>query len=318
MTTHTLPLPQRIEALLLQLPMARTSPPDPGVLEPVAAPELEGRTFLIRVPAGPGEPEPAEHLELEGAAAREREEGEALEDGDLVELRWWGALEGSDTPLVSEESLQVRLGPDMEPPGLYETLQGVVVGMEATYEGALPEEFPLEEARGRKVHFEVHVLRAWEQPPEPRAPRHLRRLAREQVLGELAREVRAALPEEWVRAELESGWEVAHRLAEASGGPAPAREAYLQEAERRSEAERRLRLELVLQAFCRQERLEPTEAGLEELLYTMAGRLGVQVEEVVQALDERPDLVEQIGRAAWFLQAAEAVLERVELRSSEG
>lgn len=317
MTQPTLPLPLRLETLLQQLPMARTAPPDPQRLEPVPAPELEGRTFLIRVPAGPVEPEPAEYLEL-GAVARERLEGEPLEDGDLVELRWWGRLEGSDKPLIAEESLQVRLAPDMEPPGLYETLQGLVAGMEASFEGALPEEFPVEEARGRKVHFEVHVLRAWEEPPRARMPPHVRRRARQQVLGELAGEVGAALPEEWVQAELRSEWELAQRVAQASGGSAPPLEVYLEQAERRSEAERRLRLELVLQAFCRREQLEPGEAGLEELLYTLAERLGGQVDEVVTALEERPDLVEQVGRAAWFLQAVEAVMEQVELRLSEG
>lgn len=342
---RNLDLLMALEERFEDLPLARSrSTNDPGA-GAMKAPVLKDRVISLPTP-----PPITEQEVLERFAAladpffheREREAGEAVALGDAVLVSWEAVVNGSTTPLAREQQVEGRVAPDPALPGFFEGLVGKQVGGRAQFSSVMPQDFAEESARGKRVDFTVEIHQAMErQPPDAQSPEFLQALgyesleevmedlgeqamqerteaverqARMQVYDLLTQGMESALPGDWVELEVREQWKAYRALAQARGEPVPALDAWQADPGLRSEAELRIRLDLMLQAVCARDKVKSGPEDEQKLIEALAELFELEPQTLRAQLLKDPVSEALVKKAAWFIRASEHAMGQVKIQ----
>ncbi|MDY7229316.1 peptidylprolyl isomerase [Hyalangium rubrum] len=331
----------RVDTTAVQLPEATLASDEPIRVTVPAPPSLTEEELVRRF----------NQLAREHAQVREREPGEAVEQGDDVQLDIIGYANDKLIPFSIRTGLWMELAPDDALPGFAELLAGSAVGDCVGITLVLPDTYPVESLRGVTARFMVDLLAAREVlPPEPDSVGFLRQLGRgnslsevmnalgqellqertdaqwleaqNRVLDVLASRLRVTLPKALIDEEIRRRWVMAEgqTVQEKNFSPAEeqeALEAWKTDPATRAEVERRLRISLALKAVAQRDelRLEPGEVFgfLEKYL----DAYGLQASEVWEAL-VNPETAAPLQNLAWHLHAVEHVMKQAEIHFEGG
>ena len=277
----------------------------------------------------------------------EAREERAAADGDQVKVDFRGFLADEDGTFAddvepfeggSAEGAELVLGSGRMIPGFEDELVGLAPGDEKTFEIEFPEDYGAEHLKGRKARFEVKVTEVAESVlpevdttfieefgvesgdmdefrTEVRAnmERELRTATRtylkNQVLEALATmHGEVSLPHAMVHEEIHRAQ---HEMAQQFGGGQM--DPHQLPAELfRDQAERRVRLGLVLNRIIEQEEVTPDAERVEALLDDIAAPYG-EPEQVKAWYHSQPEQMQQLQSAAVEDQVIDLILERAQV-----
>jgi trigger factor len=274
----------------------------------VEAPSLEGLR-VAAPPMAPvtGEElyERFQELRQQAAPRRELARGEPVSEGHEVLLDVVGHTLGQLIPFSARTDWLTLVRPDPRMPGFFEALVGAPVGSSKEILLTFPPDYPVEAQRGMPARFIVEVKAARELSlPEEDSPEGLamvgrggtleqvmqrirqelleerlagaRRQVREHVLDLLLERCEVEVPSELVDEELRRQWVTAEQPALQRWNVSPqelesALRVWQWDPGTRAEAERRLKVALVLGAIAAREKIQPGAKDLEEFVTSMAG-----------------------------------------------
>jgi trigger factor len=287
-------------------------------------------------------------LALESAETRDRAPGEPIQMGDLVLLDTLGYADGRLIPFSARSEMELEMAPQAMIPGFCEALVGTPLGDGREFEVALPDDYPIESLRGVKATFLVDVLAAKEvNLPDYESEGFLQSLGRGETIDEVMASIVDELSDEqaeelWLEAQESVLDELVIRLGEVRVPPElvdeeireqwkanelpllqakefaadelqEALEGWLEDADTRVDAERRIRVSLALRAIIEAQKLQLTPARLEELLGDVVQSLGMSEEDARQALAD-PASAGPIRDMATHLMAVEYVMSRARIQ----
>ena len=132
-----------------------------------------------------------------------------VEKGDVVAVKFAGTIDGEPFEGGSADRLPLIVGEDRMIPGWEDNLVGMRIDEQKTFEITFPEDYRVEELRGKQAHFEVTLLDLRERVlPEP-DDEFARSVGEVQTMDELRAEIRDALGK---RAEAEGRHAYADRI----------------------------------------------------------------------------------------------------------
>lgn len=326
----------------------------PVELPKVKAPSIEGIHVTVPKPADLTQDDLIRRfheLKREHGKSRDRAPKEAIALGDEVQIDTLGYCGGKLIPFSARFGLWLELAPQEALPGFAEALAGEAVGDSIEINLTLPADYPVGWMRGKPARFLVDLRAAREViEPEDEAPAFLKALKRGKNLDEVMDSIREELedrladtltiegetmvldalveraqvsvPAKLVDEEIRRKWAALEGKALIARGfdVAEQREAmqsWLDDPMTRADAERRLKVSLVLKAVTEAEHLELTPKKLEELAQIAAAPFGLTAAQVAEGLRESPDLTAQMAQTGWHLLAVEHVMSKAKV-SFEG
>lgn len=338
-----------IKGLLNKIPAALALDNAPVKLPEVQAPSLEGLTAELSPRPITQEDllERLAELVREQAQRRERAGEETVALGDEVLLDTIGYAQGRIIPFSVRENGWALVNPDPLLPGFFEALVGRQVGLSVDIALTLPADYPVEALRGVAARFLVDVKQARELTlPDPGSPefiaslgrgatlpevmRHLgeelatermeeaEREAREQVLDVLVERARVEVPPALVDEEIRRRWVEAERpiLQRKAFEPdelQQALDAWQQDPLTRADAERRLKIALVLAAIARRDQLQPQREALDSIAELLTGPAKIPREELKRVLQSDAAARERLSHVMMQLAALDHVMSKVKL-----
>ncbi|EAG1928253.1 trigger factor [Listeria monocytogenes] len=247
------------------------------------------------------------------------------EDGDTVILDFEGFKDGVAFEGGQAENHSLELGSGQFIPGFEEKLVGLKAGDEADIELTFPEEYHAEDLAGQPVVFKVklHEIKTKEVPAlddelakdideevetldelKEKISKRLQEAKEESVAQAKQEEVIAKAVE---NAEVDIPHAMVHHEADhlmnhfaqdlQAQGLTP--ELYYQftgqteeamHAQMEKDAEKRVKMNLVLEAIAEAENIEPTEEAIDEEISTLAEKYGMEKDAVRAALDDMSEL----------------------------
>jgi trigger factor len=282
------------------------------------------------------------------AATRDRAPGEPVQMGDTVIIDTLGYAAGRLIPFSARGGLELEMAPSDLLPGLCEGLVGTAVGSGQEVEVTLPDTYPVEELRGLRATFLVDVVAAKEvkMPADAESDAFVRTLGRgntleavmesladeiaderadelwleaqERVLDEIVRRTEVDLTVELVDEEIRQAWSATEAKLLAAKDFAPdemqeSLEGWLEDANTRLEAERRLRIAFGLRAIIERDKLQLTQEKLNEVLEEAVAPAGLSLEEARRALTN-PATAEGIRNAATQVMAVRYVMGKAQVQ----
>jgi trigger factor len=128
-------------------------------------------------------------------------DGRAAEKGDIASVKFVGTIDGEPFEGGSADRLPVVIGEDRMIPGWEEQLIGLDIGQSKAFDITFPEDYRVEDLRGKQAHFEVELLDLREKIlPEP-TDEFAKSVSDVETLDALRAEIRDALEK---RAEAEA------------------------------------------------------------------------------------------------------------------
>jgi len=148
-------------------------------IDPAALAEGQGITFTATVPVRPGVelgaytdysfglevPEVTdEQVEQVIGELREQQatlrpvDGRGAQEGDIGSVKFAGTIDGEPFEGGSADRLPVVIGEDRMIPGWEQQLIGLEIGATKGFEITFPDDYRVEELRGKEAHFEVELL----------------------------------------------------------------------------------------------------------------------------------------------------------------
>lgn len=322
-------------------------------LPPVSPPSLEGLTVrLPTVDPVTGRDIHARFQELrrESAPRRALAPEEAIAEGDEVLLDVMGFARGRLIPFSARAGWWAPVEPEPLLPGLFEALVGAQVGDVVEVALTLPPDYPVEALREEPAHFVVEVKAANELlAPDEASAECLALLGRGATLDEVmlrigvelqdARELEAqrevqervldllversavAVPAALVDEEIRRQWMEAERpvLLRREFSPEELQDAlagWWEDPLTRGEAERRLKVALVLGAVAARERIQPRAQDLERLCEGFAGTAGLTRAELKRVLTSSPVVAQRAHNLLLHFATVDHVLARVSLEDA--
>ena len=323
----------------------------PVVLPTVKAPSIEGITVTVPKPADLTQDDLIRRfheLKREHGKQRDRAAKEAVQLGDELQIDTLGYCNGKLIPFSARFGLWLELAPQEALPGFAEALAGESVGDSIEINLTLPANYPVEWMRNKPARFLVDLRAAKEVTmPDDEAPAFLKALKRGKNLDEVMDSIReeledrladtltlegenlvldalvaraeVAISPKLVDEEIRRRWVVLESKALIAKGfdAAEQREAmqgWLDDPMTRADAERRLKIALVLRAVAEAEKLELTPAKLEEMAKAAGEGFGLTAAQVKEGLRESPDLTEQMFQTGWHLLAVEHVMSKAKVK----
>ena len=344
-----------VQQLIQRLPVVSGVNPLEG-LPKVKAPSLEGLDVLVPAAEDPTESDLLERFhELARAKAevRPRAQGEPLSLGDDVQVDILGYSNGRLIPLSTRLGFWMELAPQPMLPGLAEVIAEASVGDSVEVGITLPDTYPAEQLRGTPARFLVDVRAAREvRMPDTESDAFLKLLGRgathEEVMASIVDELETELVDLlWVDAQglvLDEvvkradvtvpkalvDEEIRRRWRQLEGEALALKHFSLEEQQEaldgwlhhpgiRDDAERRLKIALVLRAIAERDRLELTPERTLELLQQSSEPFGITEAQLRGALAD-PNTAAQLKDVAWHLLAVEHVMSqaRVRFEGAEG
>jgi trigger factor len=294
-------------------------------LPPLEAPSLEGLKVApptLAPVTGEDIFRRFQELRQELAPRRELAPGERVAEGNEALIDVVGYAMGQLIPASARTSWWALVKPDPVLPGFFEALVGVPVGAGKEISVTLPPDYPVEALREVPARFVVEVRAARELSlPEEDSPECMALLGRGATLEETMQRIRKELLDErMAHARSEVREHVLDLLVERSGVEVPpslvdeeirrqwmaaeqpalqrwkvsanelqaALESWLWAPHTRGEAERRLKVALVLAAIAARDKIQPRAQDLEGLMVSMAGVAELPREEWKRLLESDP------------------------------
>ena len=148
-------------------------------IDPAALAEGQGITFTATVPVRPGVelgaysdysfglevPEVTdEQVEQVIGELREQQatlrpvDGRGAREGDIGSVKFAGTIDGEPFEGGSADRLPVVIGEDRMIPGWEQQLMGLEIGATKGFDITFPDDYRVEELRGKQAHFEVELL----------------------------------------------------------------------------------------------------------------------------------------------------------------
>ncbi len=256
-------------------------------------------------------------------------------DGDRVKVDFDGTLKGEPIPNGKGEGVVVELGGGRMLPDFDKALTGVVAGQELTFKVAYPKDYPQEDLAGKKADFaaSVHSVEALELPPiddelakafgveeggveqlradvldnmKNEAQQRIRADVKEQVMTSLLELNPLDIPEALVAQEQHTmQHEAMRQMGVEDHADAPPAENF------KEQAEKRVKLGLLLHEFIRSEALSVDEtrirARIEEMFASYSD--GSDSSQIVDTYMSNPQLRGQIEPMILEEQAIEKLIE---------
>ncbi len=319
-------------------------------LPPVKAPSLEGLSITVPAPDDLTQDEVLERFhELARAHAevRPREEGEPIALGDDVQLDILGYAQGRLIPFSVRIGHWMELAPQPMLPGFAEVLSEADVGDSVEVGIVLPQDYPAEHLRGLPARFLVDIRAAREvRMPDTDSDELLRALgrgathdevvasivdelegeladllwvdARDLVLDELVARAEVQVPPALVDEEIRRRWSQAEGEALTLKNfsleeQQEALDGWLQHPGIRADAERRLKISLVLKAIAERDRLKLEPNQVLEVLEEPSAAFGISSAQLRASLAD-PATAAQLRDVAWHLFVVEHVMRHAQVR----
>ncbi len=343
----------QVLGLLNKIPAALALDNFPVKLPAVQAPSLEGLTAQLspRPITRDDLLERLAELVRQHAQRRMRVDGEAVAMGDEVVLDTLGSVRGRLLPFSIRENWTVLVHPDPLLPAFFEALVGRTVGLSVDIALTLPPDYPAAALRGEQARFLVDVKEARELVlPDPQSPEFLaavgrgatltelmrnlgdelaqerndeaEREAREHVLDVLVERARVEVSPALVDEEIRRRWMEAERpILERKDFEADelqqALDAWLKDPLTRADAERRLKVSLVLAAIAKRDQLQPQREALDAIVGLLTGPAKLPREQLKQVLQSDPEAQERLANVMMQLAAIDHVMSKVKLTAPQ-
>lgn len=319
-------------------------------LPQVKAPSLEGLSVTVPAPEDLTQDDVLERfhaLARAHAEVRPREEGEPVALGDDVQLDILGYANGHLIPFSVRVGHWMELAPQPMLPGFAEVLAEAEVGDSVEVGLLLPEDYPAEHLRGMPARFLVDIRAAREvRMPDTDSDALLRALgrgathdavvasivdeleaeladllwvdARDLVLDQVVARADVRLPPGLVEEEVRRRWNQTEGEALARKNfsleeQQEALDGWLQHPDIRADAERRLKIALVLRAIAERDRLTLDPGKVVEVLEEPSAAFGISPEQLHGSLAD-PATAAQLRDAAWHLLLVEHVMSHAQVR----
>ena len=85
-------------------------------------------------------------------------DGRGAQKGDIASVKFTGTIDGEPFEGGSADRLPLVIGEDRMLPGWEDELIGLQIGETKGFDGTFPEDYRVEELRGKQAHFEVELL----------------------------------------------------------------------------------------------------------------------------------------------------------------
>ena len=279
------------------------------------------------------------------------QEGRAAADGDQVKLDFTGYLADDDGNIAddaepfeggSAEGAEIVIGSGRMIPGFEEALTGLAADEEKSFEVTFPDDYGAEHLQGKKARFDVKVVTVAESVTPEVDEDFIKEFGvesgemeafREEVLANMSRELRNAtrthlknqvlealsnmhgeveLPGAMVHEEIQRAQ---HEMAQQFGGGGQFDPHQLPAELFKDQAERRVRLGLVLNRIIEDEKLEADPERVEALLDDIAAPYG-EPEQVKAWYHSQPEQMQQLRGAAVEDQVIDLILERAKVEET--
>ncbi len=339
----------RLEYMLRQLPLAQSVPLSSFKLPEVTAPSLEGLVVVMKAPADltvDDVVKAAEEELFEQAPQRERQLHESLALGDRVCVDTLGYSSGKLLPFSAKFEHFMRLMPQPDLPGVAETIAAAKVGDTTLVRFTFPANYPQVSLRNQPALFIVTILSASAVTlPDPKSAVFLKKVGaktydawlkgvearledqkstelalalQNRVLDELLKRVSFEVPQDLINEEIRRKWALhegkgmanrafkAHEQQEALDG-------WLQSAEVRAEATRRLKIALVLRAIAERDGLELDPKAGKDLLLSVTAQAGMSEKALKTELKQSKMLAEVVAQLGLHLIAVEHVMSKAKV-----
>jgi trigger factor len=201
------------ESALDQVDIIPIDQPDVDI-DPAALAEDSAVTFTATVPVRPEVtlgsytdysfelevPEVTDE-QVEGVIAELRDQqgslrpvdGRPAQDGDMVAVKFAGTIDGEPFDGGSSDRLPLILGENRMIPGWEEQIVGMQIGASKGFDITFPDDYRVEELRGKAAHFEVELLDLRERILPEVDDEFAKSVAEVQTVDELRTEIRDAL-----------------------------------------------------------------------------------------------------------------------------
>lgn len=120
-------------------------------------------------------------------------DGRSARDGDMVAVKFSGTIDGEAFDGGSSDRLPLILGEDRMIPGWEDEIVGMAMGASKEFDATFPDDYRVEELRGRTAHFTVELLDVRERILPDVDDEFARSVAEVESLDELRAEIRDAL-----------------------------------------------------------------------------------------------------------------------------
>ena len=264
----------------------------------------------------------------------EDREGRAAEDGDQVVVSFAGFLDGEAAEGTQADDVELVLGSGRMIPGFEDALAGVKAGEEKSFEVTFPEDYGNDVLKGKVVRFDTSVsavreavlpavdaelftelgvedgsLETFRAEVRENMVRELdtacRNLAKNQVMDGLVKIHEVSPPKALVHEQIHN---LQHEMVQRFGGQGMDPHS-LPEELFREQAERRVRLGLLLNRIVEVHGIEPDAERVEVILDDVSSRYQ-EPEQVKSWYHSNPEQMEQIRSAALEDAVVDFVLER--------
>jgi trigger factor len=120
-------------------------------------------------------------------------DGRAAQDGDIASVKFTGTIEGEPFEGGSADRLPLVIGENRMIPGWEEHLVGMEIGATKAFDITFPDNYRVEDLRGKQAHFEVELLDLREKVLPEIDDEFVKSVADVESLDELRAEIRDAM-----------------------------------------------------------------------------------------------------------------------------
>jgi trigger factor len=282
------------------------------------------------------------------AGTRIRKPGEQVAWGDQICVDVLAYSSGHLVPFSAREEDWFYVEPHPQLPGLFEGLVGKKIGGERVQvEVVLPVTYPVEQARGARVTFFVDiradaelllpdvnnggfipklgkgstieaVMKSIVSDLEAELVNETVLKAQNLVLDEVARRAQLDVPEALIDHEIRRKWQGAESPFLVRKGLKPeqlkeALEGWLGDPATRADAERRLRISLVMRAIAERDQVKLEPAEVKKTIARGGKIFGVEIDNLGEALAEDTEAAEQVMAVALHMATVDHVMKRAKV-----
>jgi trigger factor len=245
--------------------------------------------------------------------------------GDLMTLHVEASIEGESVDLGESKDMTLELREDSFVKGFSDHVVGLNVDEQKSFDLTFPEDYYVEDLRGKQIHFEIHVheIKEVELPEvdddfastvhselenleqlQERIRKELSEAIEEQnevqkqqkVLDKVVSNAQVAIPESMLNRELYAMWQMSEgaQLANAKVGEQTMRASlihWMQRDELKETAGQRIKTTLVLGAVAREEGLSISQEEVDAEIQELADTHEIPVEQVKAQLEQENRMV---------------------------
>lgn len=269
--------------------------------------------------------------------------------GDVITLHVEASIEGEAVDLGESKDMTLELREDSFVKGFSEQVVGLQVNEKKSFDLTFPEDYYVQELRGKEIHFDIHLHEVKEvELPEldndfattvysdletldqlyERVRKELSEALEEQnevqkqqkVLDQVVSNAQVEIPDSMLQRELYAMWQMSEgaQLTHAKVSEQTLRASlmhWMQREDLQETARQRIKTTLVLGAIARQEGISISQEEVEEEIQVLAANHDISVEQVKQQLEQENRMVALMDELLsfkiidWIMENNEIVIE---------